>query len=45
MVAALSVIVLDGRSTSFDDLVILMPEVLAALDGLQAGQVLRVGSG
>ena len=40
----ISVIVLDGRSTSFDDLVILMPEVLAALDGLQAGQVLRVGS-
>jgi hypothetical protein len=40
----ISVIVLDGRSTSFDDLVILMPEALAALDGLQAGQVLRVGS-
>jgi hypothetical protein len=40
----ISVIVLDGRSTSFDDLVILMPDVLAALDGLQAGQVLRVGS-
>ena len=40
----ISVIVLDGRSTSFDDLVILMPEVLATLDGLQAGQVLRVGS-
>lgn len=39
----ISVIVLDGRSTLFDDLVVLMPKVLAALDGLQAGHVVRVG--
>lgn len=37
-----SVIVLDGRSTSFDDLVILMPDVLKSLEGLQPGEVLRI---
>lgn len=40
----ISVIVLDGRSTSFDDLVILMPDVLTAVDALQPGQLLRIGS-
>ena len=38
-----SVIVLDGPSTSFEDLVILMPDVLKSLEGLQLGEVLRVG--
>jgi hypothetical protein len=38
------VIVLEGRSTSFDDLVILMPDVLTAIDVLQAGQALRISS-
>ena len=40
----ISVVVLDGRSTSFDDLVILMPDVLTVIDVLQPGEVLRVGS-
>ena len=40
----ISVIVLDGRTTSFEDLVILMPDVLTAVDVLQPGQVLRIAS-
>lgn len=40
----ISVIVLEGRSSSFDDLVILMPDVLVAVDVLQPGQVLHVDS-
>ena len=37
----ISVIVLDGRSTSFDDLAILMPDVLTAVDALHPGQLLH----
>jgi hypothetical protein len=36
------VIVLEGRSTAFDDLVPLISEVLIAVDVLQRGQVLRI---
>lgn len=38
----ISVVVLNGRSTDFDDLVILMPAVLTAIDGLRCGQVLHI---
>ena len=38
----ISVIVLEGRSTAFDDLVPLISEVLIAVDVLQRGQVLRI---
>jgi hypothetical protein len=41
---SISVMVLDGRSTSFDDLVVFMPDVLRAIDDLRPGQVLRIGS-
>lgn len=40
----ISVIVIEARSTSFDDLVILMPDVLAGVELVQPGQVLCVGS-
>ena len=40
----ISVVVLDGRSTSFDDLVILMPDVLTVIDVLRPDEVLHVGS-
>jgi predicted nuclease of predicted toxin-antitoxin system len=39
----ISVVVLDSRSTDFDDLVVLIPDVLTAVDVLQPGQVLRIG--
>jgi hypothetical protein len=38
----ISVIVLEGRSTAFDDLVPLISEVLIGVDVLQRGQVLRI---
>lgn len=41
----ISLIVLDGASTSIDDLVSLMPDVLTAVDVLQPGQFLRIGAG
>jgi predicted nuclease of predicted toxin-antitoxin system len=41
---AISVIVLEGRSTSLDDLVTLMSDVLDAVDVLQPGHVLRIAS-
>jgi hypothetical protein len=40
----LSLIVLDGHSTSIDDLVSLMSDVLTALDVLQPGQFLRIAA-
>jgi collagenase-like PrtC family protease len=40
----ISVIALDGRSTSFDDLVMLMPDMLTAVDALQPGQLLHISS-
>jgi hypothetical protein len=40
----ISVIVVEGRSTSFDDLVPLMSDVLSAVHVLQPGQVLRIRS-
>ena len=41
---SISVMVLDGHSTTIDNLVSLMPDVLTALNGLQPGQFLRIGS-
>jgi hypothetical protein len=40
----ISVIVIEARSTSFDDLVILMPDVLTSVEFVQPGHVLCVGS-
>lgn len=40
---AISLIVIRGRTTSFEDLVVLMPDILAAIDMLQPGRVVRVG--
>jgi hypothetical protein len=37
-------IVLEGRSTSIDNLVLLIPDVLTAVTVLQRGKVLRIGS-
>jgi hypothetical protein len=40
----ISVIVVEARSTSFDDLVCLMPDVLTSVELVQPGQILCVGS-
>ena len=39
----ISVVVLQARTTNFDDLLTLVPDVLTALDGMKAGGVVRVG--
>jgi predicted nuclease of predicted toxin-antitoxin system len=39
----LSIVILRSRSTSIDDLVGLMPAILAALRAIEPGQVLRIG--
>ena len=41
---ALSIVVLRSRTTNIDELIALMPAVLAALETLQPGQVLRIGA-
>jgi hypothetical protein len=40
----LSIVVVKGRTTNIDDLIPLMPAVLAALEILAPGQVVRVGA-
>ena len=40
----IAIVVLQARSTNFEDLVVLIPEVLRALEALKAGQVTRIGS-
>lgn len=39
----ISLIILQSRTTNIDDLLLLMPEVLAALDVLRSGEVIRIG--
>ena len=39
----ISVIVLQGRTTNFEDLLALVPNVLAALETLKRGEVVRIG--
>jgi hypothetical protein len=41
---AVSIVVLRGRTTNIDDLIPLMPAVLAALKTLVLGQIVRVGA-
>jgi hypothetical protein len=41
---AISVVVVRGRTTNIDDLIILMPEILAALTALKRGAVVRIGT-
>ena len=41
---AIAVVVLQSRTTTLDDLLTLVPEVLALLEGISAGDVVRVGS-
>jgi hypothetical protein len=38
----IGVIILDARTTNFDDLLLLVPEVLTALDIMKAGDVMRI---
>jgi len=40
---AISLVVLQSRTTNLDDLLVLMPDVLQALDTLKPGDVVRVG--
>jgi hypothetical protein len=40
---AISLVVLHARTTNLDDLLVLMPDVLQALDTLKPGDVARVG--
>jgi hypothetical protein len=41
---ALSIVVLRSRTTNIDDLIPLMPAVLAAFETLLPGQIIRVGA-
>jgi hypothetical protein len=41
----ISLVVLQARTTSFEDLAPLVPEVLRALEFIKAGDVVRIGSG
>ena len=41
---AISLIVLRARTTNIDDIVVLMPSVLAALDAIKPGDVVRIGA-
>lgn len=38
----IGLIILEARTTNFDDLVLLVPEVLTALDTMKAGDVIRI---
>ncbi|MGH9440610.1 MAG: hypothetical protein ACRD22_22785 [Terriglobia bacterium] len=40
---SISMIMLRGRTTDIDDLLVLMPEVIGALEDLKPGQVVQVG--
>ncbi len=40
----ISVIVLESRTTNIDDLLLLVPDVLTAVNVLKRGQLLRIGS-
>jgi hypothetical protein len=40
---AISLVVLQARTTNLDDLLVLMPDVLQAVDTLKPGDVVRVG--
>jgi hypothetical protein len=39
---SISLIVLRARTTNLNDIVALMPDVLAALDAIKAGDVVRI---
>jgi hypothetical protein len=39
----ISVVVLQARTTTFDDLLTLVPDVLTALEVMKAGDVVRIG--
>jgi predicted nuclease of predicted toxin-antitoxin system len=41
---AISLIVLHARTTNIDDIVALMPDVLAALDSIKPGDVVRIAA-
>ena len=41
--SAISLLVLQARTTNLDDLLVVMPDVLQALDALKPGEVVRVG--
>ncbi len=40
---AISIVVLQARTTNIDDLILLIPDVLAALEMLKPGDVVRIG--
>jgi hypothetical protein len=40
---SISLLVVRARTTNLDDLLVLMPELLSALDILGPGQVVRIG--
>jgi hypothetical protein len=40
----IALVIMEGRTTNLDDLLSLVPRVLAALDALNPGDVIRVGS-
>jgi predicted nuclease of predicted toxin-antitoxin system len=40
---AISLVVLQARSINFEDLVLLLPEVLATLEAISPGDVIRIG--
>jgi hypothetical protein len=41
---SISLVVLQARTTNLDDLLVLIPEVLQALDTLKPGGVIRIGT-
>jgi len=40
----IALVILCGRTTNFDDLRVLVPEVLSALEKLKSGDVIRIGN-
>jgi len=40
----IALLILEGRTTSLDDLLALVPDVLTALEALKSGDVVRVGN-
>jgi hypothetical protein len=40
----IALVILEARTTNIDDLLVLLPDVLSALDVLKSGDVVRIGS-
>jgi predicted nuclease of predicted toxin-antitoxin system len=40
----IALVILEGRTTNLDDLLVLVPDILTALEALKSGDVVRVGN-